>query len=262
MAFETIGQRIVITSGLGCTESSPSALFAHWSETWSGLLGVPVPGLELKLSRVGQKLEARYRGPNVTPGYFREPDATRAAFDDEGFYRTGDALRFVDERHPNRGMLFDGRIAEDFKLDTGTWVSVGPLRATVIEACAPLVADVVLTGLDRDSVGAILFPVWPECRRLAGLPDDAPGAKVVAHPEVRRYLEEALARCAARGTGSASRVMRALLTPVPPSTDAGEITDKGSLNQRTVLDRRGSLVESLHATPPGESVLVIGRSAE
>ncbi|HEY5147417.1 MAG TPA: feruloyl-CoA synthase [Polyangiaceae bacterium] len=259
LALETVGERVVMTSGLGCTESSPSALFAHWPGTWSGLLGVPVPGLELKLARVGQKLEARYRGPNITPGYFRQPEATAAAFDDEGFYRTGDALRFVDEREPARGMLFDGRIAEDFKLSTGTWVNVGPLRATVIEACAPLVADAVLTGLDRDGVGAILFPALPECRRLADLPEDAPSAAIVAHPAVRTSITAALEACAARATGSASRVMRAVLTAAPPSADAGELTDKGSLNQRAVLDCRAALVDSLHAMPPGEGVLVIGK---
>ena len=258
LAVETVGERVVMTSGLGCTESSPSALFAHWPDTWSGLLGVPVPGLELKLAPVGQKLEARYRGPNITPGYFREPDATRAAFDDEGYYRTGDALRFVEPLRADRGMLFDGRIAEDFKLSTGTWVSVGPLRATIVEACAPFVADAVLTGLDRDYPGVILFPAWPECRRLAGLPGGALDAEVIAHPAVRRGVLEALEACAARATGSATRVLRAVLTAAPPSADAGEVTDKGTLNQRAVLDCRAALVESLHATPPGDGVLVIG----
>ena len=257
LALDALGARVVITSGLGCTESAPSSLFAHWSGTWSGLLGVPVPGLELKLARVDQKLEARYRGPNVTPGYFRQAEATQAAFDEEGFYRTGDALRFVDSREPNRGMLFDGRIAEDFKLSTGTWVSAGPVRAAVVEACAPLVADAVLTGIDRDCVGAILFPALSECQRLANVPETAPAAEVVAHPLVRARLSAALEACAARATGSASQVLRAVLTAIPPSTDAGEVTDKGSLNQRAVLDGRAALVESLHATPPGEGVFVI-----
>jgi feruloyl-CoA synthase len=260
LAVETVGARIVITSGLGCTESAPTALLAHWADTWSGLLGVPVPGLELKLAPMEQKFEARYRGPNVTPGYFREPDVTRAAFDEEGFYRTGDALRFVEPSQPNRGMLFDGRLAEDFKLNTGTWVSVGALRTAVIEACAPLVADAVLTGLDEDCVGAILFPALPECRRAVGLPEDAPIARVVENPEIVRRIAESLEACAARATGSASRVLRAVLTSVPPSVDAGEMTDKGSLNQRAVLRCRAALAKSLHATPAGEGVLVIGRS--
>jgi feruloyl-CoA synthase len=257
LAVETTGERIVITSGLGCTESSPSALFAHWEDTWSGLLGVPVPGLELKLARVGQKLEARYRGPNVTPGYFRAPDATRAAFDEEGFYRTGDAIRFFDEENPNRGMLFDGRIAEDFKLSTGTWVSFGTLRAAILDACAPLVADAVLTGLDRDFVGAILFPSLPACAKLAGLAEAAPAAEIVAHPAVRERLRQALSVRFGHARGSAGRVARATLTEVPPSLDAGEITDKGSLNQRAVLDRRAGLVDSLYESAPGAHVISI-----
>jgi feruloyl-CoA synthase len=260
LAIETVGTRIVITSGLGCTESAPSAMFAHWAETWSGLLGVPVPGLELKLTPVGDKWEARYRGPNVTPGYFRQPEATVSAFDEEGFYRTGDAVRFVDATRPSSGMLFDGRLAEDFKLSTGTWVSVGAVRASVIEACAPLVADAVLTGLDQECVGAILFPSATECRQIAGLPEDVPLDEVVEHPKVLQRIAAGLETCAARSTGSASRVLRAAVTPVPATIDSGEMTDKGSLNQRAVLDRRRALVEGLHATPPGKGILVIGRN--
>jgi feruloyl-CoA synthase len=258
LAVETTGERIVITSGLGCTESSPSALFAHWADTWSGLLGVPVPGLELKLARVGQKLEARYRGPNVTPGYFRQPDVTRAAFDEEGFYRTGDAIRFVDEENPNRGMLFDGRIAEDFKLSTGTWVSFCTLRAAILDACAPLVVDAVLTGLDRDYVGAILFPSIPACAKVAGLPESAAATEVVVHPNVSERLRQALSVRFGHARGSAGRIARATLTAIPPSLDAGEITDKGSLNQRAVLDRRAGLVDSLYENPPGAHVISIG----
>ena len=257
LAVEETGSRIVMTSGLGCTESSPSALFAHWEETWSGLLGVPVPGLELKLARVGEKFEARYRGPNITPGYFRAREATAAAFDEEGFYRTGDALTFVDAANPSAGMRFDGRIAEDFKLSSGTWVSFGALRAAVLDACAPLVADAVLTGIDREYVGAILFPSLPACAKIAGVSADISAEELVRHPEVRRRLLEALSGLAARNPGSASRVARAVVTPVPPSLDAGEVTDKGSLNQRAVLDRRAALVESIHAHPPDETVIVV-----
>jgi feruloyl-CoA synthase len=219
-----------------------------------------VPGLELKLASVDRKREARYRGPNVTPGYFRQADATRSAFDEEGFYRTGDALRFVDQDRVQLGMLFDGRLTEDFKLNTGTWVSVGAVRAALVEACAPLVADAALTGLDQDCVGAILFPSIPDCRKAAGLPETTPAAEVVAHPEVRRRLRLALEACAAGATGSASRVLRALLTASPPSVDVGELTDKGSLNQRAVLAHRAALVNSLHSTPPGADVIVIERS--
>jgi feruloyl-CoA synthase len=257
LAVETTGRRVVITSGLGCTESSPSALFAHWEDTWSGLLGVPVPGLELKLAPVGDKLEARYRGPNITPGYFRQPEETAASFDAEGFYRSGDAIRFVREGDPGRGMLFDGRIAEDFKLTTGTWVSFGALRATLLDACAPLVADAVLTGLDRDYVGAILFPSLPACRAAAGIATDADSADVVAHPAVRRRVGSALDAVAVAARGTADRVMRAVLTIVPPSADFGEITDKGSLNQRAVLDRRAALVEAIYQDPPPKDVIAV-----
>jgi feruloyl-CoA synthase len=257
LAVQETGARVAITSGLGCTESSPSALFAHWDDTWSGLLGVPVPGLELKLALVGEKLEARYRGPNITPGYFRAPEATAAAFDDEGYFRTGDAVRFVVEGDPNRGMRFDGRIAEDFKLSTGTWVSFGALRAEVLDACAPLIADAVLTGLDRDYVGAILFPALGSCAVLAGLAEGTDPNAVVAHPAVRRRIAEGLSALAAKNPGSASRVARAVITPVAPSWDFGEITDKGSLNQRAVLDHRAELVRAIHRDPPDGDVIVV-----
>ena len=261
LAVAETGSRIVMTSGLGCTESSPSALFAHWEDTWSGLLGVPVPGLELKLAKVGEKIEARYRGPNVTPGYFRNPAATAAAFDEEGFYRTGDALKFVEEGNPNAGMRFDGRIAEDFKLSSGTWVNFGSLRAAVLDACAPLVADAVLTAPDRHYVGAILFPSVPACASVAGLPESARAEDVVAHPAVRRRVAEGLAALAAKNRGGTTRVVRAVLTPVPPSLDAHEVTDKGSLNQRAVLDHRASLVDALYADPPDRDVIVVVEAA-
>jgi feruloyl-CoA synthase len=257
LAVAETGSRIVMTSGLGCTESSPSALFAHWEDTWSGLLGVPVPGLELKLANVGEKIEARYRGPNITPGYFRNPSATAAAFDEEGFYRTGDAMKFVSEGDPNAGMRFDGRIAEDFKLSSGTWVNFGSLRAAVLDACAPLVADAVLTAPDRHYVGAILFPSVPACAALAGLPESTRPEQVVAHPAVRQRVQEGLNALAAKNRGGTTRVARAVLTPVPPSLDAHEVTDKGSLNQRAVLDHRAELVESLYVDPPNDDVILV-----
>jgi len=257
LAIETTGRRVVITSGLGCTESSPSALFAHWEDTWSGLLGVPVPGLELKLSPVGHKWEARYRGPNVTPGYFRQPAETSASFDGEGFYRSGDALLFVAPDDPARGMLFDGRIAEDFKLTTGTWVSFGAVRAALLDACAPLVVDAVLAGVDRDYVGAILFPSLPACRAAAGLGGNVEAEDVVAHDAVRRHVAAGLRVVATGARGTAGRVLRAVFTVAPPSADFGEITDKGSLNQRAVLDRRAALVEALYRDPPPVDVISI-----
>ena len=258
LAVRTTGARVTITSGLGCTESSPSALFAHWSETRSGLLGVPVPGLELKLAPVGQKLEARYRGPNITPGYYEQPAATAEAFDEDGFYKTGDALVFVDPADPNQGMFFDGRIAEDFKLSTGTWVSFGTLRARLLDACAPLIGDAVLTGADRDYVAAILFPSVPACAELVGAPA-ATQAEVASHPEVRRRIDAALRALLRESTGSSNRVARAVLAASPPSLDDGEVTDKGSLNQRAVLERRKHLVDALYANPAGGGVIAVSQ---
>lgn len=240
-----IGERIVMATGLGMTESAPSAMFVNSPDVRSGHIGAPVPGMVLKLVDVDGKTEVRYRGPNVTPGYWRSDAATRDAFDDEGYLCTGDAVKWIDEHDIHRGLAFDGRIAEDFKLSTGTFVSVGPMRAKIIVAGAPYIQDVVLTGLNCKEVGALLFPA-PACRDVAGLGPDAPWADVVAHPAVRQRIEAVLGQLARESTGSASRVARALLVAEPPSIDKGEITDKGSVNQRAVLTHRDALVQALH----------------
>jgi feruloyl-CoA synthase len=258
LAAQTCGERIVMVSGLGCTESSPSALFTNWPGSRSGLLGVPVAGLSLKLVPSEDKLEARYWGPNVMPGYWRQPELTAAAFDEDGFYRTGDALKFEDPTDANKGMVFDGRIAEDFKLTTGTWVSVGTLRAALVAACAPYVQDAVITGLDRDYIGAILFPNLAACRQVAKLPESAGQAEIVTHPELCWRIQAALDTFAGSSSGSATRVARATLAKIPPSIDAGEVTDKGSLNQRTVLKVRAALVDLLYAEPVQAEVIVVG----
>jgi len=176
LAAETTGYRVPIITGLGMTESGPSALMAHWAGGYSGLLGVPKPGLELKLVPSDDKWEARYRGPNITPGYWRQSELTAASFDEDGFFHTGDALKFVDLDNPNKGLLFDGRIAEDFKLTTGTWVSVGNLRMALLKAGAPILQDSVITGIDRDQIGALLFLNLEACCHLAGLPNTAAAA--------------------------------------------------------------------------------------
>ena len=232
-------------TGLGMTESAPSAMFCNSADVRSGHIGAPVPGMVLKLVEVDGKTEVRYRGPNVTPGYWRSDAATRDAFDDEGYLCTGDAVKWIDENNIHRGLAFDGRIAEDFKLSTGTFVSVGPLRAKIIVAGAPYIQDVVLTGLNMKEVGALLFPS-PACREVAGLGADAPWADVVAHPAVRQRIEAVLDGLAREATGSASRVALALLMAEPPSIDKGEITDKGSVNQRAVRTHRDALVTALH----------------
>ena len=240
------GERIVMTAGLGMTESSPFALFVTSPHAQAGHVGLPTPGLEIKLVPHGDKQEIRYRGPNITPGYWRNPEASQEAFDEEGFFRTGDAVAWIDPDNIHLGLRFDGRIAEDFKLSTGTFVSVGPLRSRVIAAGAPYVQDVVLTGLNLNEIGAMLVPT-PALRQLVDLPPDAPLDEVLAHPPVVAWLQDLVDGLARSATGSSSRIARAMLIAEPLSLDRGEVTDKGSVNQRAVLTQRAAWVEALHA---------------
>ena len=239
------GERIVMGTGLGMTESSPSALFINRPDVQSGDLGVPVPGLELKLTPADGKLEVRYRGPNITPGYWRAPEATAEAFDEEGFFRTGDAAQWRDPADHNRGLRFDGRIAEDFKLATGTFVNVGPLRARIIHAGAPYIQDVVLTGLDRKEVGAIVFGT-PACAALSGLGGEATLEQIMHSAPVQQHLQTVFDQLAQSATGSATRIARAVASTRAPSLDLGEVTDKGSINQRAVLTHRADVVTGLY----------------
>ncbi len=240
-----IGERIVMGTSLGMTESGPFALFVTNPRVRAGDLGVPAPGLELKLARVGDKIEARYRGPNVTPGYWRAPRETREAFDDDGFFCTGDAVQWIDEHDLHQGVRFDGRVAEDFKLSSGTYVSVGPLRARIVALGAPYVQDAVITGLNRGDVGALIFPT-PRVRELAESAPDTPLAQVLASAPVVDHFQQLLDTLADHATGSATRIARLLLLDEAPSIDSGEITDKGSINQSAVLRRRAALVQALH----------------
>ncbi|MGE0565938.1 MAG: feruloyl-CoA synthase, partial [Pseudolabrys sp.] len=202
------------------------------------------------------KLEARFRGPHITPGYWRQPDLTREAFDDEGFYRIGDALKFADPKNPDQGLLFDGRIAEDFKLSTGTWVSVGPLRAQFIEAFAPYVRDVVFAGANEDDIAALVIPDVEALRKLCSdLPNDAPLAMLIADARTRLTLSAIINELADRAKGSSTRVCRLLVMEQPPSMDAGEMTDKGSINQRAVLRNRAALVKELYTKPYSPRVI-------
>jgi len=240
-----IGERIVMGTGLGMTESGPFGIFVTNPNVSAGDLGVPTPGLELKLVDMGGKTEVRYRGPNITPGYWRNEEETKGAFDDEGFFCTGDAVKWIDETDVHLGLKFDGRIAEDFKLATGTFVSVGPLRGKIIAAGAPYVQDVVLTGINLKEVGAMVFPT-PAVRALSGLAADAPLAEVLGSAPVLAHFQNLINELSKTATGSANRIARMCLLSEPPTIDKGEITDKGSINQRSVLTHRADTVAALH----------------
>jgi len=247
LAVETCGERILFLTGFGSTETAPCALARTWATDNAANMGLPAAGMELKLVPFEGKLEARVRGPNITPGYWRQPDFTAQAFDEEGFYRLGDTFKFADPNDPKQGLLFDGRMAEDFKLSTGTWVSVGPLRAQFIDACAPYVRDVVFAGRDRDDIAALVFPDVEACRKLGPhKPADAPAAEIIERFEVRQHFAALLSKMARASTGSSNRIARIILCTEPPSMDKGEMTDKGSINQRAVLNNRASLVDELY----------------
>ena len=237
-------------SGLGATETGPFAVYYADNRGRPGFVGIPAQGVTLKLVPQEGKLEARLRSPSVTPGYWRNPDLTAAAFDDEGFYCLGDALRFAEPGNPGAGFLFDGRLAENFKLSSGTWVAVGALRATLIDALGGLASDAVIAGEQRGDLRALLVPNWDRLRGLAGLSPDVPGAEVAAHPIVREALAQRLTAHATAATGSASRVVAARLLVDPLIFDLGEVTDKGSVNQRAVLRERAALAESLWSDDP------------
>jgi feruloyl-CoA synthase len=240
-----IGERIVMGTGLGMTESSPFAIFVTNPNVKAGYLGVPTPGLELKLVPQDGKTEVRYKGPNITPGYWRNDEATRESFDEEGFFCTGDAVLWIDDNDVHQGLKFDGRIAEDFKLATGTFVSVGPMRSKIIAAGAPYVQDVVITGLNLKEVGALVFPTGA-VRALSGLGADAPLKAILESAPVQAHFQTVFDQLAATATGSSSRIARAHLMHEPPSIDKGEVTDKGSINQRSVLRHREAVVNALH----------------
>jgi feruloyl-CoA synthase len=259
LAVRTAGERILFISSLGSTETAPAALACSWEAERAGNVGLPLPGVNLKLVPSEGKLEARLKGANITPGYWRAPQLTAAAFDDEGFYRIGDALKFADPDDPAKGLLFDGRLAEDFKLATGTWVSVGPLRAAFIAHFAPLIRDVVFAGPDRDEVTALVFPDVDACRKAApGAAADTPLRSLLAEPEVMTDFARRLDAFFAAASGTSSRVTRMILLHEPPSLDLGEMTDKGSINQRAVLANRAALVDELYADVPPGHVLVAG----
>jgi feruloyl-CoA synthase len=259
MAIDTCGEEIIWMTGFGATETSPFALSTGPEGASAGIVGLPCPGMELKLTPVGTKIEARVRGPNITPGYFNDDHLTAAAFDEEGFYRFGDAMRFLDPADPARGLMFDGRLAEDFKLSSGTWVSVGPLRSRILARSGGFAQDVVIAAPDRDFVGALIVPNLQACAALAPDLKDAGAGTIVRDARVRARFQAVLDDLALEGTGSTTFVARAILLDQPPSIDARELTDKGSLNQKMMLQNRSALVDELYAATPSARVLIAGR---
>jgi feruloyl-CoA synthase len=251
------GSKIPMLSGLGATETGPSVTFTTPAVGRAGVIGLPAAGNIVKLAPVEDKLEIRVRGPNVTPGYWRRPTLTAAAFDEEGFYRLGDAVRLNDALDPTRGLSFDGRIAEDFKLASGTWVSVGPLRTTLIAALAPIAQDVVIAGLDRDTLAALIIPDLAGCAQMLQSASAPSYAEIASHGTVREHIRAALQAHARRYPGSSMKIVSAMLLPSPPSLDHGEITDKGSINQRAVLAHRVSCVALMYAAEPSPAVIRI-----
>jgi feruloyl-CoA synthase len=246
LSIKTVGRALPMVSAWGSTETSPLATDCHFQASRSGNIGVPIPGTELKLVASGDKLEVRVRGPNVTPGYWKASELTVQAFDEEGFYLIGDAVKFADPDRPELGLFFDGRIAEDFKLNSGTWVSVGTLRVAGIAALSPLAQDIVVSGHGGDEVRFLVFPNIAACRAHAGLSDSADASEVIRHEKIRGAIAQGLARLKAQSGNSSGHATRALLLAEPASVDGGEITDKGYINQRAVQTRRASAVAVLN----------------
>jgi feruloyl-CoA synthase len=257
LAVRTTGERIVFYTGWGSTETGPTATGTYWNTERVGLIGLPFPGVELKMVPCGSKYELRLRGINVTPGYFNQPELTAKMFDEEGFYRIGDAGIFVDPDDPLAGIIFAGRVVEDFKLTTGTFVHVGSLRTDAIAAATPVVHDALVAGQDRPFIGLLAWPNLHACRQIVGNPE-AGFEEVVKHPAVIACLKRGLEAHNKSVAGvSSMRIARAMLMAEPPSIDGNELTDKGYINQRAGLERRAGLVERLYADKPGEDVIVL-----
>lgn len=256
LAIRTRGARIPILSTLGSTETGPVATLSHWPGADIGSVGLPVPGVSVKLVPEGQKYEFRVKGQNITPGYYNDPVLTAQAFDEEGYFKLGDAVNFVDPERPERGLRFEGRISENFKLSSGTWVQVGEIRLAALSSAAPIIQDAVVTGHDRNEIGLLIFPNFNACRELTGqkcvTPED-----FVRDPVVQEFLRKSLNGLNGTQATNSRRICRVLLMAEPPSIDANEITDKGYTNQRAVLERRRCLVERLYAETPSPDVITL-----
>jgi feruloyl-CoA synthase len=257
LAVRETGYRVPMLTGLGATETSPFFMSVRPDTSRSGHVGLPVSGNDAKLLPNNGKLEVRAKGPNVTPGYWRQPELTAAAFDEEGFYKFGDALKPADPNDFDAGFDFDGRIAEDFKLASGTWVSVGPLRARFVGTCAPLVRDVVIAGINRDDISALVVLDLDGCRLINPTlpPDDL--AAAASDPLIRDAFRDRFRKLLANATGSSTRITRAVLLDTPLSIDRGEVTDKGSINQRAVLEHRSGLIDLLYSSTPPAHVITL-----
>lgn len=258
LSIEVTGHKVLMVSSWGSTETAPMSTDCHFRAVQPGVIGVPAPGTALKLVPLADKMEVRVKGPNVFPGYWKLPEVTAKSFDEEGYYLTGDAVEFVDLARPTLGLLFDGRVGEDFKLLTGTWVHVGAVRVAGIDALEPVAQDIVVTGHDRDDIGFLVFPNISECRGLCrDLPADAPLEQVLSHPAVVERVREGLGEMKQRGGGSSTYATRALILAEGPSVEDGEITDKGYINQRAVLTRRAEWVQRLYAESDDPAVIGI-----
>lgn len=257
MSLQVRGHKTPMTMGLGMTETAPFAISAHLPEWQAGVIGLPAPGVEVKLAPVADKLEVRYRGPSITPGYWRQPELRQEAFDDEGYFRSGDAATFIDPACPELGMRFDGRIAEDFKLSSGTWVNVGAMRTAVLSVGAPYLHDVVFVGRDRDELGMLVFLSAVANRLCPHLDGGATYRDIAGDATVHAWLRELLGQLAARAGGGSQRIVRALILDQPPSVAAGEITDKGTINQRAVIQARHAAVELLYSSESSARVVVL-----
>ncbi|MCY0967477.1 feruloyl-CoA synthase [Parathalassolituus penaei] len=255
LAIQYTGKKVPMMTGLGATETGPAALFTSVEESASGVVGLPTPGTEIKLIPNAGKLEVRVRGLAITPGYWRDAEKTAKAYDEEGFYCLGDALKYLDESQPQRGFRFDGRVSEDFKLDTGTWVSVGGLRQFVIHHCAPYVQDLVVAGRDRSYLSVMVFPDMAHLRQLVQNNAQYTDADICRHPHVREVFERLISEMASASTGSSNLIKRLVILDQPARLDAHEITDKGSINQNAVLTNRADIVEDLYSAQPSERVI-------
>jgi feruloyl-CoA synthase len=254
------GRDVPVVGLWGATETAPVVTAVYFPSSDPGNIGLPIPGFEIKFTPDGNKQEMRVRGPGVTPGYWRQPDVTAKAFDEEGFYRMGDAGRFVDPANVNAGLVFDGRVAENFKLLSGTWVNVGSLRVSVVASCVDLISDVVIAGHNQDYISALIFPKLAACRELAGREIDDPSRDYLTDPKVQAAIRSSLEAYNKSAGGSSNRIARALIMREAPSVDAGEITDKGYVNQRAVLERRAELVAAIYAEASHPGVITVDAS--